>query len=155
EGALLSMSGDKTLSLFARNVPAMRVDVGRLLPRQLQHLITQTSGSFATPQFNGWNFDDASITERMTKVVRLPQVDPGKPQYEAFDLGNYLDNDASDKRGIFLVRVRAWNPENDRALEYGQDNWNGARGANLSDARLIVVTDLGLVVKRSIDGGQD
>ena len=49
QGSLLSMSGDKTLSLFARNVPAIRVEIGRVLPRQLQHLVTQTSGSFGTP----------------------------------------------------------------------------------------------------------
>ena len=29
QGSLLSMSGEKTLSLFARNVPAMRIEVGR------------------------------------------------------------------------------------------------------------------------------
>lgn len=154
-GSLLSMSGEKTLSLFARNVPALRIEVGRLLPRQLQHLVTQTNGSFGTPTFNAWNFDAANLTERFVKTVKLPQVAPGKPQYEALDLGEYLDDQAGDRRGIFMLRVQAWNPATDRALEHTGDEWNAARRGTLSDARLIVVTDLGLVVKRSIDGAQD
>ncbi len=68
QGSLLSMSGEKTVSLFARNIPAVRVEIGRLLPRQLQHLVTQTSGSFGTPQFNNWAFESANITERFYEV---------------------------------------------------------------------------------------
>jgi uncharacterized protein YfaS (alpha-2-macroglobulin family) len=155
EGSLLAMSGDKTLSLFARNVPAMRIEVGRLLPRQLQHLVTQTNGNFATPQFHNWAFDAASITERFVKIVRFGTVDPSKAQYEALDLGEYLNDQASDKRGIFLLRIQAWDAQNDRALEYTGEEWNAARQGTLTDARLIVVTDLGLLVKRAIDGSQD
>ncbi|MBB6093303.1 hypothetical protein HNQ60_002181 [Povalibacter uvarum] len=155
KGSLLSLSGDKTLSLFARNVPALRIEVGRLLPRQLQHLVSQTSGSFETPQFNNWAFDSANITERFVKVLPLPKVAPGKPQYEALDLGEYLDSQSGDRRGIFLLKIQAWDTGQDRPMEYTGDNWNDARNSSLADARLIVVTDLGLVVKRAVDGAQD
>lgn len=155
QGSLLSLSGEKTLTLFARNVPAMRIEVGRLLPRQLQHLVSQTSGSFATPVFNSWTFDAANLTERFVKTVRLMGTDPGKPQYEALDLGEYLDPEGADKRGIFLLRVQGWNADQDAALEPADPQWNSARNGRLGDARLIVVTDLGLVVKRAIDGAQD
>lgn len=155
EGSLLSMSGEKTVSLFARNVPAIRVEIGRLLPRQLQHLVTQTSGSFGTPEFNSWAFEAANITERFTDVIRLETNDPGKAQYEAVDLGKYLDDNAGDRRGVFLFRVQAWNPETNQALDYSPEGWNQSIGAQLAAARLIVVTDLGLVVKRSVDGSQD
>ncbi|GFE91235.1 alpha-2-macroglobulin [Steroidobacter agaridevorans] len=154
QGSLLSMSGEKTVSLFARNIPAVRVEIGRLLPRQLQHLVTQTSGSFGTPQFNNWAFESANITERFYDVIRLETGDPGKAQYEAVDLGKYLD-DAGDRRGVFLFRVQAWNPDNDQPLSYAPEAWNQTLGAQLADARVIVVTDLGLVVKRSVDGSQD
>ena len=154
KGSLLSLSGEKTLSLFARNVPAMRVEVGRLLPRQLQHLVTQTNGAFETPQFNYWAFDSANITERFVKMIALPKVAPGKPQYEALDLTEYLDA-GNERRGIFLLRVQAWDTGRDRPLEPTGDDWNDARRGTLNDARLIVVTDLGLVVKRAVDGSQD
>lgn len=155
QGSLLSMSGEKTVSLFARNIPAVRVEIGRLLPRQLQHLVTQTSGSFGAPQFNNWAFESANITERFYDVIRLETGDPGKAQYEAVDLGKYLDDNAGDRRGVFLFRVQAWNPDNDQPLSYAPEAWNQTIGAQLADARVIVVTDLGLVVKRSVDGSQD
>lgn len=155
EGSLLSMSGEKTVSLFARNLPAIRVEIGRLLPRQLQHLVTQTSGSFGTPQFNNWAFEAANITERFYEVIRLQGGDPGKAQYESVDLGKYLDDNAGDRRGVFLLRVQAWDPNTDRPLSYAPEVWNQTLGAQLADARLLVVTDLGLVVKRSVDGSQD
>ncbi|MBL8269960.1 alpha-2-macroglobulin, partial [Steroidobacter sp.] len=155
QGSLLSMSGEKTVSLFARNLPAIRVEIGRLLPRQLQHLVTQTSGSFGTPQFNNWAFESANITERFYEVIRLGATDPGKAQYESVDLGKYLDNNSGDRRGIFLLRVIAWDPVGDRPLNYAPEAWNQTIGAQLADARLLVVTDLGLVVKRSVDGSQD
>jgi uncharacterized protein YfaS (alpha-2-macroglobulin family) len=133
----------------------MRIEVGRLLPRQLQHLISQTSGSFETPQFNSWAFDSANLTERFVKIVPLPKVAPGKPQYEALDLGDYLDTQGADKRGIFLLRVQAWDTGSDSPLEPTGENWNDARNGSLNDARMIVVTDMGLVVKRAVDGAQD
>jgi uncharacterized protein YfaS (alpha-2-macroglobulin family) len=154
-GSLLSMSGEKTVSLFARNIPAVRVEIGRLLPRQLQHLVTQTSGSFGTPQFNNWAFESANITERFYEVIRLEAGDPGKAQYESVDLGKYLDDNAGDRRGVFLFRVQAWNPDTNQPLSYAPEAWNQTIGAQLADARLMVVTDLGLVVKRSVDGSQD
>jgi alpha-2-macroglobulin len=155
DGSLLALSGDKTISLFARNIPAMKVEVGRLLPRQLQHLVTQTNGRFAQPVFNNWSFDAANITERFVKVLRMPGAPPGKALYESLNLGEYLNADAADRRGIFLMRVVAWNADTDQPLDYAPDEWNASLGTALNDTRLIVVTDLGLVVKRSVDGSQD
>ena len=156
QGSLLAMSGEKTLTVFARNVPAIRFDVGRLLPRQLQHLISQSSGSFALPVFQNWAFDDANITEHFTRVVPLPNAAPREAHYEALNLGEYLHKDQDDRRGIFLLRVQAWDAQNDRPLAgYAAQEWNGAKQALTSDARLIVVTDLGLLAKRSVDGSRD
>jgi alpha-2-macroglobulin len=152
QGSLLSMSGDKTLSLFARNVRKIRVEVNRLLPRQLQHLVTQSNGNFATPLFSNWSFDAANVAERFVRVLELPPAPPGKAQYEAIDLGSFLDTDDSDRRGIFLVRAQAWDSDEASAREFGTP-WNNT--GPLSDARLLVVTDLGLVTKRSVDGSHD
>ena len=123
QGSLLSMSGEKTLSLFARNVRTIRVEVNRLLPRQLQHLVTQSHGNFAMPMFSNWSFDAANVAERFVRVLELPPAPPGKAQYEAVDLGEFLDADGGDRRGIFLVRVQAWDRDEAAAREYGS-NWN-------------------------------
>ena len=152
QGSLLSMSGEKTLSLFARNLRKIRVEVNRLLPRQLQHLVTQSNGNFATPMFSNWSFDAANVAERFVRVLELPPATPGKAQYEAVDLGEFLDAEGGDRRGIFLVRAQAWDGDEKSAREYGTQ-WNNTGG--LSDGRLLVVTDLGLVAKRSVDRSHD
>lgn len=152
QGSLLSMSGDKTLTLFSRNVAAIRVEVNRVLPRQLQHLVTQSNGNFALPMFNNWSFDAASISERFVRVLHMPFAPPGEAHYESVDLGQYLDAEGGDRRGIFLVRVQAWDGDPKAASDFGS-NWNDS--GQLADRRLLVVTDLGLVAKRSVDGSHD
>ncbi len=152
QGSLLSMSGEKTLSLFARNVRSIRLEVNRVLPRQLQHVVSQSHGNFALPMFSNWNFDAANLAERFVRVLELPPAPPGQAQYEAVDLGEFLDAEGGDRRGIFLVRVQAWDRDETAAREFNS-NWNNA--GQLSESRLLVVTDLGLVTKRAVDGAHD
>lgn len=155
-GALLAMSGPKLLNVISRDVPAMKVEVARLLPRQLQHLVTQTRGDFATPKFHNWAMSEDSLTEKLIKTERLPTLEPGKPAYTALDLAPYLKNDAEDRRGIFLLKLEAWDADHNRAVLTPQTNeWGETWDAPVKDTRLIVVTDLGLLVKRNLDGSQD
>ena len=183
EGSLLALSGAKKITVFTRDVPGLQLEIARLLPDQLQHLVTQTSGDFRNPEFKaGWSFDESNITERFTKVLRLPKLKPGTAHYEPVDLGEYLNKDGTDKRGVFLLRVRAYDPETKKVLggdnagddsapapdqSEGQDQAEGqgqddgdADGApqtwsQASDKRLIVVSDLGILVKKGVDGTQD
>ncbi|MEQ1774492.1 MAG: MG2 domain-containing protein [Burkholderiales bacterium] len=140
QGALLALSGEKKLAVLVRDVEGVRYEIGRLLPQQLQHLVTMSEGGFAKPNFNN-NFDDDNLAERYTQIEDMPPSQPGKPNYLALDLGKYLDGDGG-KRGIFFVKVESYDPQKKRTT-----------GA--VDKRLIVVTDLGMVVKRAIDGSQD
>lgn len=143
QGSLLALSGEKKLAVLVRDVEGVRYEIGRLLPQQLQHLVTMSEGGFAKPGFNN-NFDDDNLAERYTQVEDAPPSEPGKPNYLALDLGKYLDadGDRGAKRGIFFVKVESYDPQKKRST-----------GA--VDKRLIVVTDLGMVVKRAIDGTQD
>ena len=146
QGALLALSGEKKLAVLARDVEGIRYEIGRLLPQQLQHLVTMSEGGFAKPNFNN-NFDEDNLAERYTHIEDMPPSEPGKPTYLALDLGRYLDGDGEKgdkgaRRGVFFVKVESYDPKTKRTT-----------GA--SDKRLIVVTDLGMVVKRAIDGTQD
>ncbi len=140
QGALLALSGEKKLAVLVRDVEGVRYDIGRLLPQQLQHLVTMSDGGFAKPNFDK-GFDEDNLAERYTQVEDMPPSQPGKPNYLALDVGKYLDSEGG-KRGIFFVKVESYDPRTKRTT-----------GA--VDKRLIVVTDLGMVVKRAIDGTQD
>lgn len=140
-GSLLSMSGEKKLPVLARDIDAVRFTLGRVLPQQVQHLVTQSQGNFSDPRFLE-NFDETYVTERFELVVQLPRKEPGTPQYHALDLSKYLDTDAANRRGVFVLTAESWDAAKKRPT--------GKR-----DRRLVVVTDLGIVVKRSLDGSHD
>lgn len=143
QGSLLALSGDKALTVMTRGVATVHVEAGRLLPAQIQHLVTQTRGDFDAPVFNNYDFDASNITERFTDKIALPALKPGTPHYTAISLARYLSHDVTDHRGVFFMRVQAWDTEHDRPIEA------------LEDTRLVVVTDLGLLAKKSLDGSRD
>ena len=177
QGSLLAMSGEKKVAVLVRDLPGLRMEMGRVLPTQLQHLISQSEGNFDQPQFLG-AFGMDNLAERFEKKIPLPRLKQGKAHYEALNLGDYLKKDGTDKRGIFLLRVQGYDPKQREPVkveiaeqeddESGDaERNNGAEGDHNAgvegagdatareDFRLILVTDLGVLVKRSLDGTQD
>jgi uncharacterized protein YfaS (alpha-2-macroglobulin family) len=166
QGSLLAMSGSHKLTVFTRgDIPALRVQVGRLLPDQLQHLVTQFGGDFSKPTPQNWNFDVSNITERHTKIIRLPKQPPGTAHYEPVDLGEFLAKDGDDRRGIFLLKIEAYDPKTQEVVQQEGSNSESEEGddsggyssysAQLNDTRMVVLTDLGLIVKKAVGGAQD
>ncbi|MFO1427939.1 MAG: alpha-2-macroglobulin [Steroidobacteraceae bacterium] len=141
-GALLSLRGERRLALYSRDVPAIRYEIGRVLPERLALLATQAGGNFATPEFHAWSFSADDLTELRSSVETVAAAAPGRVQYHGLDLGPYIAPDGAARSGVFMVRALAWDPQRRVAL--------GAR-----DERLVLVTDLGLLVKRAVDGTED
>ncbi len=100
QGALLALSGEKKLAVLVRDVEGIRYEIGRLLPQQLQHLVTMSDGGFAKPNFDK-GFDDDNLAERYTQIEDAPPAEPGKPNYLALDLGKYLDGEGGAARYFF------------------------------------------------------
>ncbi|NPC79214.1 alpha-2-macroglobulin, partial [Pyxidicoccus fallax] len=144
EGALLSLTGEKKVTVLSRDVKALRFNLSRVLPDHINHLVTQTGGRFTHPEFNSYGFNADNISEHFSEVRALEGAGRGKAQYAAFDLTPYLtpQNAPSTRRGLFLFKVQSWNPE--RQSPTGQE-----------DTRMLLVTDLGLVVKDNADGSHD
>jgi len=142
-GSLLSLRGERKLGLYSRDVPAIRYEVGRIAPDKLYLLATQADGAFGDPQFNGWSlsFDDLSELESQVQPVPAAEA-PGRVQYHGLDLSPYIAPQGQQRTGVFFIRAEGWDPARKRAL--------GGR-----DQRLVLVTDLGLVVKRAVDGSED
>ena len=161
KGALLSLSGDKKLGFLVRDVDHVEVEIGRVLPNQLQHL-APTMWDFSHPNVDSDLAD--SVVERFVSV-RDYHKEPGKPTYDAIDLGRYLLTQASTQRGLFLLRVRGVTPKpkGARTQPAGEDKSEGndqpEDGDNpstgIEDTRLILITDLGFLVKTAKDGSRD
>lgn len=143
EGALLGLSGERRLGFMARGVPGAQVEIARMLPNQLHHLVDQGSGTFARPSLSESSFD--RMVERERLDIMLPPGDPAKTRYSSVDLGDYLTAQGG-RRGVFVVRIAATDDEDDRTF---------VQGYEARDTRFIVVTDLGIIAKRASDGSQD
>ncbi|HTG75173.1 MAG TPA: Ig-like domain-containing protein, partial [Terriglobia bacterium] len=147
EGALLSLSGERKVGFLARDVSRIEVEIGRLLPNQFQHLAPQM-WDFSRPGV--YEDLEGKIVERFRDTRDYSQEE-GKPQYDSIDLGPYLQDKAQTRRGLFLLRVRA--------VRYPR-NADSDRSENLAfvpieDRRLILITDMGFLVKETKDGGRD
>lgn len=156
DGSLLSLSDDKRVSVVSRNVPGMRLEIGRVLPDQLQHLVSFNDGTFTQPQFNG-QFGEEHIVERFEETRVFSPGDPGDAHYEGVDLAPYLKE---GKHGIFLLHLSTYDPAKEKNAGTSDDagsngDSSGESGDQTSDSRLIVITDLGILAKRALDGSRD
>jgi len=141
-GSILSLSGEKKLSVYARGIEAIRFEVGRVLPDQINHLVSQTQGDFTSPEFTNYRFNQDNITERFTEVRRFQAVGAEKAQYTSFDFSRYLTTGTASNRGLFFFKVEGWDPKKKRPM-------------GVSDERLILITDLGVLVKDNADASHD
>jgi uncharacterized protein YfaS (alpha-2-macroglobulin family) len=180
DGSLLSLRGGKRISVVSRNLPGMQLEIGRVLPDQLQHLVSFNQGTYTQPDL-GYAFSEDHIVERFEQKRVFPKAGPGKAHYDGVDLGQYLKD---GKRGVFLLRLSAYDPvaEKKKADKAAQardqgasddagaspddsnadadsdnnsDSSSDADGQSPTDTRMIVITDLGMLVKRALDGSQD
>ena len=78
EGSLLTFSGRHHLGIMTRGLTALRTSVGRLLPGQITHLITQTDGDIRDPYFANPNFTQTDIAEFSRTILDLKRLHPGK-----------------------------------------------------------------------------
>jgi alpha-2-macroglobulin len=186
QGSLLALSGEHKVVALVRDLPGVRVEVARLLPAQLQHLVSQSNGDFANPSFYG-GFGPDNLTERFVSKTPLGHLARGQVHFETIDLGEYLKSGGVEKRGIFLLTVQGYDPRVEAAQqraaaarlnqtrqpsaasqaaaaseaaeeqpdESGADEAPNYGAGGLIDKRLVLVTDLGILMKRSIDGTQD
>jgi uncharacterized protein YfaS (alpha-2-macroglobulin family) len=180
QGALLAMSGEKKIAVLVRDLPGLKVELARVQPSQLQHLVSQSQGNFSNPDFMG-SFGPDNLTDRFETKIPLPGLERGKPHYEAIDLAPYLAKTGDLKRGLFLLKVQGYDPQAEAAAvrqqakpdpnapaqaEPGEEESQNTEGegegqgegidpTSKEERRLVLVTDLGLLAKQSTDGSRD
>ena len=157
QGSLLSLSGDRKVGFLVRDVDKVDVEIARVLPNQLQHLAPQM-WDFARPALYE-NFED-KLAERFVTTRDYSGRPPGKPTYDSVDVGQYLDDKGQSRRGLFVLHVRSAGQPRPREDDEGEEDRDdsdrtGQRDGQIEDTRLILVTDLGFIVKRAKDGTRD
>lgn len=141
-GSLLSLSGDKKIPIVSRNMSALKLQIGRVIPSQLQHLVAFNGNDFQWMNFG--DLDSENFVEKYT-VIKSISGTAESTKYTDVDISKYLTKDVEGNaiRGVFLVNL------------YG--NTKDARNDdfNYYDSRFIIVTDIGIINKKSLDQSQD
>jgi uncharacterized protein YfaS (alpha-2-macroglobulin family) len=179
DGSLLALSGERKLSILSRGVEQLEFRLERVTPSSINHLVSQSEGSFQSPVFNNYNFDETNITEQIIRRQEIADTDTSKNDYSALDFSEFMNGSDANKGklGLFILRVLGRKPgehggfylQNGGVIPYpktlpapSQDDDDyrdpidpADRDDILADRRLILVTDLGLLVKDNADGSHD
>ncbi|MBA2648711.1 MAG: alpha-2-macroglobulin [Legionella sp.] len=144
KGALLALSGEKKFSVLVRGLPAVKFDFARVLPTNINQFITQTQGDFNNPLFINPSLNQQNISQIFTHIQTFDDTDLSKQQYTALDLNPYLASASNElgPHGLFLLQATGWNAVNNTSLD-------------VKSSHLILITDLGLLVKDNNDGSHD
>lgn len=136
-GALLSLAGDRTLGIVARGgVETAYINLYKIESREINHLITQTYNLFSGVEFRApWAFDAYDMAIVFRKKIPFADTALNRVNYAALNLGEYLDRTYQDKTGIFVIKTGATELD-----------------AEYSDARLVLLTNLGIIRKINLDG---
>ncbi|NOQ28171.1 MAG: hypothetical protein GQ564_22645 [Bacteroidales bacterium] len=144
DGIILSSTGEKTISIMSQGIKKVRFQIGRVLPDQINHLITQSNGDLTNLRFKNYNFSEDNIVENHYKYRNLEKTEPGESNFFSFDFTNYLSKGTPGKakNGIFFFKVTS------------EETYTG-RSGSAADKRLIIVSDLGVLVKESANEHRD
>lgn len=177
DGSLLALSGERKLSILSRGVEQLEFRLARVTPPSINHLVSQSEGSFQSPVFTNYNFDETNITEQIIRRQSIAATDTSKNDYSALDFSEFVNDSEANhgKLGLFILRVlgrqagadggfyrqdgtvlpvptpssRQDNSDNNQTQDVGE------RDDVMADRRLILVTDLGLLIKDNADGTHD
>jgi uncharacterized protein YfaS (alpha-2-macroglobulin family) len=111
---------------------------------------------FARPSLYN-NLED-KLAERFTATRDYNGKQPGKPTYDSVDVGQYLQDKSQARRGLFLLHLSARGTlQSPEAVEEDDEEERIRQMAaeTVEDTRLILVTDLGFIVKQAKDGSRD
>jgi alpha-2-macroglobulin len=144
DGVILSSTGEKKLSIMAQGVEQVEFRIGRVQPDQLNHLVSQSNGDITNLQFENYYFSEENIVENYYHKKSLQMNGPGEPTYFSFDFSLYLSQEAGGKikNGIFFLEVREWDKKRNRSTR-------------LRSKRLIMISDLGVLVKDGTNNSHD
>ncbi|AOR27498.1 alpha-2-macroglobulin family protein [Formosa sp. Hel1_33_131] len=144
DGIILSSTGEKKISIMSQGIKHVRFQIGRVLPDQINHLITQSNGNLTNLNFRNWLFSEDNIVENHIEYKNLETLDPGESNFFSFDFTKYLKKGTTGKsrNGVFFFKAMS---------EKTYTNQEGS----VTDKRLIIVSDLGILVKESANQHRD
>ncbi len=144
EGNVLSMSGSKKLSLFTRGIDRVHYRIHRIIPDDINHLVSQSNGSIRNLRYYSHRFNVENISRTYKGSRIFNSTAAGEVNYFSIDMTQYLATIPEEhlRYGLFSIEV-------------GVVDIGGEDDFQALDRRLIIVSDLGLLVKTGREGRKD
>lgn len=141
EGTILSLSGSRKMALSSRGISKVRYTLSRIMPKDVNHLVSQSNGDMKNFHFDSYSFNENNISEKETSDYNIPGWSKEYVSYFSYDFSRHLSPNPGKNlsNGLFLFEVRN----------------NSDDYSSLSDKRLILITDLGFIVKRNSDSSKE
>jgi alpha-2-macroglobulin len=158
-GGLLALNGERKLSIKYRGVDHLRFTLARVPFAQLNHLARLTGGDFQSPY---WKIDmDEHNVARVSREIRQVSLqNEYAAHYTSYDFGAALQtqdsNDPDASRGLFFLTAEAVKKRTEKLEAYEMNELPELRDWLLQDdslreQRFVLITDLGVVLKRNAD----
>lgn len=160
DGSLLSLSGSRRLGILAQNVRRIKYRLSRVKATDLHHWMYLASGNFKNTVPSGsLSYDD--LSQPFEFQEELPETPSGKPIYTSVDFTRFMSAASELPRGLFYLEVtegiKQEGEEQDTATcnsaegECESDSSESDESVT-SDSRLVLLTDLGMIVKNQLSG---
>jgi uncharacterized protein YfaS (alpha-2-macroglobulin family) len=111
-GGLLALNGERKISVQSRGLDHLRYTVARVQTRQINHLVSQTSGSFESPQFRG-GFGLENVSDYEQSVQPIVKRGEYGVNYSSFDFAPLLQAaqpGVPPAHGLFHLTVEGVRP---------------------------------------------
>lgn len=154
-GSLLSLKSQKMVTFETRGVNALNVEVGRILPEQVQHIInfTNSSGLGDVTFKDRYTMDTSNFAEYKKAKLPLASNDRVMPSYATINLEEYL----GAKPGLYYVKTDGLDAAGKRIYkntyyddDYYDDEYYGDSPSNyVYTSRFILITDMYMIAKEN------
>ncbi len=175
DGSLLALNGERKLTISSRGVNEIEYRLARVTPGQINHLVSQTEGTFQNPTFVSSNFDETNLAEEITRKQQIALKNNSETNYSALDFSEFVDarDENKGKLGLFFLHALGRNSgegagyyksdgtleTDDEVAQKNKDNpeivYPVTDGSLIEDDRFILITDMGLVIKDNADHTHD
>ena len=146
DGGLLALSGERKLSIqLARRAGDQIRNRSRRSPIRSIIWLARRKVNSRPRNSSIASFDQDNISRIAREDQPINLQNKWKANYSAFDFSQYLQKpaDGGSERGLFFLKASGWDPATKKYIK------------SASTTRFILVSDLGLLVKKNADHSSD
>lgn len=158
QGSLLSLKSQKMVTFETRGLNALNVEVGRILPEQVQHIInfTNSSGLGDVAFKDKYTMDTSNFAEYKKAKLPLASNDRVIPSYATINIEEYLGaepglyyvkSEGLDKSGKRIYQNTYY--DDDYYDEYEDEYYGDSSSSYVETSRFILVTDMYIITKEN------